>query len=84
MTASAAEYEAYEKSLERFGTAATGAPPTDAQRSSVTEIRDRVVELATAIELELPDGRNKALALTALEDVHMRANRAIFQEGPSR
>lgn len=62
----------------RFFTAATGKPPTDQQKLDVAKLRDLVVELGTAIEDRVPDGRNKSLALTALEDVLMRANRGIF------
>lgn len=67
----------------RFLTAAGGQPPTDQQRLSVAELRDLIVDLATAIEDRVPEGRNKSLALTALEDVQMRANRGIFATGPS-
>jgi hypothetical protein len=35
-----------------------------------------------AVELDdLPDGRNKSIAITHLEDVQMRGNRAIFEAG---
>ena len=44
---------------------------------------EAVVELGHRIEFLTPAGRNKSLALTALEDVHMRANRGIFATGPS-
>jgi hypothetical protein len=44
----------------------------------VVALRDRIVALATEIDLVVPDGRNKAIALTALEDVQMRGNRGIF------
>ena len=64
----------------RFTTSVSGGRPTDAQIDNVRAIAEAVVELAAAIDLLVPDGRNKSLALTALEDVHMRANRAIFQD----
>ena len=67
----------------RFITAAGGQPPTDAQRDAVATIGAAVVDLAALIEDLAPAGRNKALALTALEDVQMRANRAIFATGPA-
>ncbi|AUG28756.1 MULTISPECIES: hypothetical protein [Microbacterium] len=66
----------------RFFTATTGQPPTDEQRAAVTAINEAVVLLAVVIEENTPNSRNKSLALTALEDVSMRANRAIFATGP--
>ncbi len=62
----------------RFFTATVGQPPTEQQRLDVAKLRELIVELATAIEDRVPNGRNKSLALTALEDVQMRANRGIF------
>jgi hypothetical protein len=66
---------------ERF--AAGGQPPTDEQRDAVRQIQEAVVSLAAHIGAHVPGGRNKSLAMTALEDVHMRANRGIFATGPS-
>lgn len=63
----------------RFITAAGGKPPTEEQRATVTGIRDLVVELATKITLEVPNTRDREIALEELETFHMRANRAIFQ-----
>lgn len=68
---------------QRFMTAAGGTPPTDDQKNAVRQIQEAVVNLASHIEAHVPTGRNKSLALTALEDVHMRANRGIFATGPS-
>lgn len=68
---------------QRFSTATTGAPPTAEQRAAVTTINDLVVQLAVAIDEHTPHSRNQSLALTALEDVSMRANRAIFATGAS-
>jgi len=64
----------------RFPTAADGAPPTDEQREAVKQIRNATINLAAHIEGNVPSSRNKSLALTALEDVQMRANRGIFQD----
>jgi hypothetical protein len=47
----------------------------------VRTINEAVVELAVLIEQLTPASRNQSLALTALEDVSMRANRAIFADG---
>lgn len=65
---------------DRFITAANGTPPTARQKAAVADIAECVIRLAEEIDLFVPEGRNKALALTALEDVQMRANRAIFAD----
>lgn len=67
-----------EQARVRFFTAAAGKPPTDLQRAEVAELRETIVTLAAQIGEYVPAGRNKSLALTALEDVQMRANRGIF------
>lgn len=67
---------------ERFPTSVTGAPPTDEQRAIVTQLHARVVELAEYVDAVVPDGRDKSIALTSLEDVLMRANRAVFAHRP--
>ncbi|WDH77919.1 hypothetical protein PTQ19_10335 [Microbacterium esteraromaticum] len=77
------EPTAEDRARARFITASTGQPPTDEQRDAVRQLSNLVVELAVAIEELTPRSRNQSLALTALEDVQMRANRAIFATGPS-
>lgn len=76
------EPAAEDRARGRFFTATTGQPPTDEQRAAVKAINEAVVLLAVVIEENTPNSRNKSLALTALEDVSMRANRAIFATGP--
>lgn len=61
---------AEESAIARFFTASNAV--------GVVALRDIIVSLGTEIDLIVPAGRNKALALTALEDVQMRANRGIF------
>ncbi len=68
----------------RFFTASSGPAPTDQQKLDVAKLRELIVQLGTAIEDRIPEGRNKSLALTALEDVQMRANRAIFAPAEPR
>ena len=71
--------ETAQQSVERrFVTAATGKPPTDTQRNALDAIITDVMQLAYTIELHTPNGRDKSIALTALEDVLMRANRSLF------
>ncbi|MFF7293214.1 hypothetical protein ACFY9N_11850 [Microbacterium sp. NPDC008134] len=77
------ETTAEDRARARFITASGGQPPTEEQREAVRVIGNVVVELAAAIEELTPRSRNQSLALTALEDVQMRANRAIFATGPS-
>ena len=51
---------------------------TASEHEDVVALRDRIVALGAEIERRVPAGRNKALALTALEDVQMRGNRGLF------
>lgn len=51
---------------------------TAGDREDVVTLREAVQELAVLIDTLVPAGRNKALALTGLEDVQMRANRGLF------
>jgi len=74
---------AEDRARARFFTAASGQPPTDEQRAGVAAINAAVVALAVEIERHTPKSRNQSLALTALEDVSMRANRAMFATGPT-
>lgn len=74
---SVAETEAaYTLAKERYFTAS--------EHEKVIELREAIVELGMRIDLLVPAGRNKSLALTALEDVQMRANRGIFAPGHLR
>lgn len=67
---------------ERFPTSVTSGPPTDEQRTHVTNLHSRFVELGDYIDATVPDGRDKSIALTHLEDALMRANRAIYAHRP--
>jgi len=51
---------------------------TASEHASVVTLRETIQQLGSIIDVVVPPGRNKALALTALEDVQMRANRGIF------
>jgi hypothetical protein len=77
------EPTAEDRARARFFTAGCGQPPTDDQRAAVAAINGAVVALAVLIEQHTPRSRNQSLALTALEDVSMRANRSIFATGPT-
>jgi hypothetical protein len=70
----ALEDNVYDDALE----AATRRFFTASENDAVVDLRNHIVSLAAVIELLVPAGRNKSLALTALEDVQMRANRGLF------
>ena len=74
--------EALEVSSKRFVTAGNNRREiTEADHRAVDLITDLVIELGAQIELVVPDGRNKSIALTALEDTLTRANKAIYVQG---
>ena len=52
-------------------------PIDDAKRSQHTIVRDACYQLAVTLEETLPEGREKALALTKLEEVMFWANSAV-------
>ena len=68
----------HDRITNRFVTARTGQPPTEEEKRAMARLHALVIELAVEIEDSVPVGRNKSLALTALEDVQMCVNRAIF------
>jgi hypothetical protein len=61
---------AYDQAEQRFFTAS--------EHPDVVALRGAIQHVGMLVDVLVPPGRNKALALTALEDVQMRANRAIF------
>lgn len=63
---------------DRFPAAATSAPPKPEQVEKVRRLQSCVRGLALLIDFEVPEGADKDLALTHLEDVLMRANRGVF------
>lgn len=56
------------------------APPDDATVQAHQLIRRGCRDLATAINHAAPDGREKSLAITSLEEVMMWANAAIARK----
>jgi hypothetical protein len=64
------DVDAEARAAERFFTAS--------EHDDVVALRDRIVALGVEIDRRVPAGRNKSLALTALEDVQMRGNRGLF------
>lgn len=51
---------------------------TASEHEAVVRLREQIQFLAATALLTVPDGRNRSIALTALEDVQMRLNRGIF------
>lgn len=51
---------------------------TASEHSNVVALREAIITLGTLIDLLVPEGRNKSIALTELESVQMRANRGLF------
>lgn len=56
-------------------------PPAEDKKPAFAEIRRVAREYATAIHEHCPPGRERALALTKLEEVVMWANAAIARDG---
>jgi hypothetical protein len=52
-------------------------PTTEAEREAHQEVRNQLLELAQDLEALLPDGREKALTITKLEEAMFWANAAI-------
>jgi len=75
--------EALAASRARFVTAQNNPREITLQdRDDVETITHHVIGLGAQIELLVPNGRNKSLALTALEDVLTRANKGIYVDRP--
>lgn len=69
---------AYERAEAQLNTAASGKPPTEEQRDSLLAVRNHAVGFLAAIFENVPDNRDRSLAITAVEDALMRANRGVF------
>lgn len=54
---------------------------TASEHSNVVALREAIITLGMLIDLLVPEGRNKSIALTELESVQMRANRGLFAAG---
>lgn len=65
---------------QRFPTSMTAPAPTPAMRIDSIGVREAVVDAARAVDEAVPDGRWKSLALTALEEALMWANKGLFNE----
>lgn len=71
------DYPLTDEQLERLENSFTYHPPAEDQIPRYQEIRRRAKEFAKFLMMTCPPSRELSLALTALEDCVMRANRAI-------
>ncbi len=51
--------------------------PTEEQLKSMTEFRNQFARLAEEITFRVPDGRERSLTITKLEEASMWLNKAI-------
>lgn len=56
---------------------------TAEKRDAHTSIRQRCRQLADGLNAELPDGREKSLAITRLEEVMFWGNAALARTAPA-
>lgn len=59
-------------------TALNGRVATESDKTLVAQIQASSVDLLEKVFLDVPPGRNRSLAVTALEEFQMRAVRAVF------
>lgn len=45
------------------------------------ELERIITEVTEWVNTNIPDGRNKSIAITALEDAEMRARRGLYKDG---
>ena len=66
--------------IRRFQPASSNTVPYDIEKRKELqeEVRQAVLGLATLIDVEIADGRDKSIALNSLEGVLRLAGRAIF------
>lgn len=68
---------------ERINSAATNPqPPTPQQNAASIAVTAALRSATERIIDVVPDGRRKSLAMTALEEAHLWAGRAIYLDGP--
>lgn len=67
-----------------FFNAKGGRKPTEIEGQLIDAIQAKVKDLGQLIFLDVPSNRNRSPAIKALEDVSMRAVRALFEPDPPR
>ncbi|MCA0268773.1 MAG: hypothetical protein LCH53_06095 [Bacteroidetes bacterium] len=65
---------------KRIRRAFTYHPPTENQVLRFQTLREDAADFARVLDIVCPEGREKALALTKLEEVVMWANAAVARE----
>lgn len=66
--------------IDRFKTAATSGPPAVETVDASIAMREEFIGAAIRVNDTVPDGRWKSLALTALEEALMWANKGLFNQ----
>jgi hypothetical protein len=54
--------------------------PSDEQKATMAKVRAAYEVIYAAVNAEVPDGRYKSLAITALEESAMWANKGVTRE----
>ena len=65
---------------DRFLIAQGGPPPSEEQLAFQLELKNKIFAVAATIDTVIADSREKALALTKLEEALMWAGKAIFKD----
>lgn len=73
-----------QETIERFKGVENSPPATEQQLAEVKKIRDKVLDLALAIDAAPLHPRYKATALTDLESAGMFAVKGVFQPVTNR
>jgi hypothetical protein len=66
--------------IDRFKTASTSERPTVETVDASIEMREGIISAAIRVNDTVPDGRWKSLALIALEEALMWANKGLFNQ----
>jgi hypothetical protein len=72
--------QARDRAIRRFNVGHDPENVSESAKAEVHAVHDLVIELGALLDVVMPDGRDKSLALTHLEDTHIRAVRGIFSE----
>lgn len=72
--------QARDRAIRRFASTPERAYISDTDDRSLVNLRDQVIEFGALIDVSCPDGLDKTIALTHLEDAYFRAARAIYME----
>lgn len=71
--------EARDEAIRRLFTSDQRLTPSVREQEDLTALNDAAIELGTQILARCPRGRETNIAMTHLEDVLIRARRAVFE-----